>query len=458
MTKRTRSLPNILWIVLDSLRADHVGCYGYHRNTSPTIDQIAAGGVKYKRAVAQANCSLPSHASFLTGLYPHEHGVREHGDRLRSDVPTIASSLRRLGYVTCAVSGNGVVGERYGLSNGFDEVTLTHVSSSVVRQLWEKGWQALGLADRGGKYVTRRAITAMRECTEPWFLLVGYMETHAPYLPPWRFARRFQPSGVGAAGRPFFSARAMNIHRLACTATSEEWEHAVACYDGEVAYADALVGDLVTFLEDTMQLDQTLIIVCADHGDFLGERGLVYHQYGLGEALVGVPLIVRYPPLTKGGLVVDRVVELRDVSRTLVERLGAPSLAPTRYPWRDIFQPDESWSGLAFSEKKRLSSSRRDEFESNRWHRPFLHEDRDAWLVRTDRWEFIAYDDGSCALYDIERDPREEDDLAARECETVRTFSRVLDEFRGKRGARWPRGSAEDGTQGEVPRAAPGSP
>lgn len=279
---------DLLLITLDTVRADHLGCYGHDGAATPVIDGLAARGVRFSQALATAPTTLPSHCSIMTGLYTPHHGVRDNGYySLGSDVGTLAEALREQGYATAAFIAAYVLDERYGLDQGFE-----HYNDAVTASA--PGEARSGYNERPADAVTDDALawleTHLREDdSRPWFLWAHYFDAHWPYEPPGDFERRF-------ADRP---------------------------YDGEIAFVDSQIGRLVEFLESKRRLERTLIVVTSDHGDGLGEHGETTHSLFVYDSTMRVPWILSSPALFDRELVVaDRVASVVDVMPTVLDLLG----------------------------------------------------------------------------------------------------------------------------------------
>ena len=279
---------DLLLITLDTVRADHLGCYGHAGAATPVIDGLAATGLRFEQALATAPTTLPSHCSIMTGLYTPNHGVRDNGYySLGADVETLAETLRGAGYATAAFIAAYVLDGRYGLDQGFD-LYDDGVTESLV------GEARSGYNERPADAVTDGALAWLEthlaaDDPRPYFLWAHYFDAHWPYLPPPEFARRFP-------GRP---------------------------YDGEIAFIDSQIGRLVEFLRQRDRLVRTLIVVTSDHGDGLGEHGETTHSLFVYDSTMRVPWILSSPALFDRELVVaDRVTSVVDVMPTLVDLLG----------------------------------------------------------------------------------------------------------------------------------------
>ena len=281
--------PAIILIALDTLRADHLGAYGYERPTSPELDAFAAGATLYTRCQATAPWTLPSHASMFTGLYSFEHGARTFPRDLvpsarefNNTIPlpeehrTIAEVLRDCGYATASVTANeGFLTEKYGLSQGFDH--------------WDnKSARAWGINNRVFKWLRTRPKD------KPFFLFLNYMDTHRPY------------NNKRRPDIPYHAKPEIN-KLVPLILSQEEYDrdqvqvlHDV--YDTAIANLDEHIGALFEQLRKLGLFDDALIIVTSDHGEFLGEHELVDHAKDVYQGATHVPLIVKAPGQTEGRL------------------------------------------------------------------------------------------------------------------------------------------------------------
>jgi arylsulfatase A-like enzyme/Flp pilus assembly protein TadD len=269
--------PSILLISLDTTRADHLGAYAAGVTTTPALDGLAARGVVFERAYTPVPVTLPAHASLMTGLAPAGHGVHDNGlHRLPDDIPTTAEILAADGYATSAVIGSAVLDRQYGLDRGF--------------QSYDDRVGALGgmaIPERTAAQVTEAALQAADGLAGPFFLFVHYFDPHATYAPPADFAKSFR-------GR---------------------------LYDGEIAYVDQQIGRLLSGLQQRRLLDNTIVVVVADHGESLGEHGEPTHGVFLYDSTVRVPMIFAGPGLPTGRRV-EAPASLMDVLPTLSALTG----------------------------------------------------------------------------------------------------------------------------------------
>ena len=280
---------NVLLVTIDTLRRDRVGAFGDRRGLTPTLDRLAAGGIRYTHAFSHVPMTLPAHTSILTGLTPRHHGVRNNTTfRLDERVPTLATALKGAGYRTGAFVGAFVLDGRFGLSRGFDEYNdrLGHPDRPTFHIAERRASEVVAAA--GSWILAEGADTRSTSAStrRPWFAWVHLFDPHAPYD---------APAGARADLAP---------------------------YDAEVAYTDAMLGQFLDRLRAAGALDRTLVVVTADHGESLGEHGETTHGLFAYNATLAVPLIVNGPGLAPGE--VDEPVAHADLMPTILDLLGSP--------------------------------------------------------------------------------------------------------------------------------------
>jgi arylsulfatase A-like enzyme/Flp pilus assembly protein TadD len=276
---------NLILLTLDTVRADHVGCYGFRQIQTPNLDGLAAEGVRFGNAYTPVPITLPAHSVMLTGSYPMRTGMHDFsGNRLNPAQPTLATVLRDRGYATGAVMGSAVLDSRFGLNRGFD-FYYDHFDFS---RLDERNLDAM--KRRGDEVVDKALVWLERNRRKPFFLWVHLYDAHYPYSPPPPFLQRYR-------SRP---------------------------YDGEIAFVDAQIGRLITYLKSKGLVDRTLIVVAGDHGEGLGEHGEKSHGFFIYDSTVHVPLIFKLPAgVARHRPVVEEPVSLVDLLPTILEILGA---------------------------------------------------------------------------------------------------------------------------------------
>jgi arylsulfatase A-like enzyme len=278
---------NVVIISIDTCRADHLGCYGYSRRTSPNIDALGAEGIIFNHAVTSIPITLPAHASMLTGTDPIYHKVRDNNYRLGSSSITLAETLREKGFKTGAIIGSFVLDSQFGLEQGFD-------TYADIINLTDKQFPLHN--ERDAAEVTRLGSKWLEEHRgDKFFLFLHYFDPHAPYKPHKEFVFSSFPFFVLAKDR----------------------------YDGEIAYTDHFIGQVIDELKGLDLYDSTLIIVTGDHGESLGEHGEQTHSYFIYHGTLHVPMIMRIPG-DPGGVIINDTVGLIDIVPTVCGILGVP--------------------------------------------------------------------------------------------------------------------------------------
>ena len=302
---------NVLVVTLDTTRADHLGSYGHSGDTSPRLDALAAGAVRFERAHSTSGLTPMAHASIFTGLFPHRHGLRVFygptGNFLKPDPPTLAGWLGRHGYDTAAFVSAYTASQRYGLDRGF-ETFDTGMDDALERmdltrqQRHEHSWHdgPWTNTQRRGDATTDAALEWLDRAREPFLLWVHYFDPHDPSLvPPPEFLDRY---GIRPGGEP---------------------QDRIAIYDPEIRYMDSQIGRLLDRLRDSDRFDSTLVVVLADHGQGLLQHGWMRHRL-LYQEEIRIPLIIRVPdriPEPGRGTVVDSLVRNVDVFPTVLDYL-----------------------------------------------------------------------------------------------------------------------------------------
>jgi len=345
--------PNVLWIVMDTVRADHLALYGYGRDTSPSLDALASEGTAFEHAVSQAPWTIPSHFQMITSRF--EAGKSK---ILEPDFVTAAEIMKANGYDTGAVLANLSLGRRSGFDQGFDTVmdgpafiffqafndklpVLKWLSRSgllppdaVVRWFHGHTFQE-GVASRAAD-ITDRALGWMQSRDgRPFFMFINYMDAHDSYDPPEPYRSRFADGVNPLLGFVRYDPEADEaidsntfVRDMLPDMDDEDWRNLIDLYDGELAYLDANLGRIFDSLEKAGIDDDTIIVVTADHGELFGEHGLAYHFKALTEEETHVPLIIRFPPGIPKGQRIATTVEVNDVLPTILELTGVSTDAP----------------------------------------------------------------------------------------------------------------------------------
>ncbi len=303
--KNTRG---VILISLDTLRADHLGCYGYNRPTSPAIDSLASEGVIFREAISSSSWTLPAHVSLLTSTDAARHGVRAVDNQIPPAFITLPEILSQNGFSCAAITGGGFLSPIYGFARGFDfyneaEGSLDYENSAELVARAAKKW----LEDNKEK---------------DFFLFLHTYQIHSPYAPPPAYRRVFLSPEA-----PF---EVLNIEQylggkpgIFQPLSERERENARALYDAEIKYTDeALVDELIPWLKEEGLYDQLMIIITSDHGEEFYEHGAWGHGPHLYQESIRIPLIIKFPQGQWSKKEINHIVRLTDVAPTILEALG----------------------------------------------------------------------------------------------------------------------------------------
>ena len=479
---------DIILLVLDTQRADHLSCYGYGHSTSKALDALAAEATRFAAATAPAQWTVPTHASLFTGLYPSQHTMHQMNAVLPRELPTLAQRLSAAGYFTAGFSQNPLIGlVKNELDRGFQRFESFHLLSNIllttrlnrpdaplsiakraqrgVRWLlaeslgyshetplqrlapllapvWQRLLQAQGRSKIAGTAalldVAARLLITREGCApdQPIFVFMNLMGTHVPYDPDRRLLRRFLPDThknrqVSDLLR-WANQLQIDVHNwLDRPLPAQEQALLNAIYDAEVATQDAHVGAFLGKLRDADRYDDTFLAVVADHGDHLGDKDRVNHAFGVYQALVNVPLIIRDPAQgLPHGQVRQDPVSTRHLFHTLLTAAGAAS-------------PQEMALGLATNDPlnggDRSTSAVFSEGFPLQWAIGRLQDEKarlaetqgytqTVRAVRDGRHKLIS-GAGRPELYDLVRDGLENEDLQAQLPQRLRDLEKELEGF-----------------------------
>ena len=415
--------PNILWIVMDTVRADHLSCYGYYRNTTPNIDKIASEGTLYENAISTAPWTTPSHASMLTGMFPSKHGVDAEWARLEGDFQTIAEVLRLNSYKTFGYSNNQYFSPKQNLSQGFSTfVTTPHglleAGSELADYLKVSDFKRkiynhllMNEGDEGTKRtnkVVKRWIADAHQARTPFFLFINYMEPHHPYHPPRDYVMPYsKEEGVSYKEAMSVSSNGWDYMAGKLEITDEDFDIILARYDGEYSYLDFKMGQLFDYLRELNIMDNTVLIITSDHGENFGEHHLMSHTLCVYDTLIHVPLIIRYPKSFEAGLRVNEQVQLTDIFPTILDIVGINWDGEEELQGYSLLRDREkrplkfAIAEFAFSFNPcQIMLNRNSKFDISSYVRRLK-------TVRTDEYKYIWASDGQDELYNIRLDPAE---------------------------------------------------
>lgn len=407
--------PNILLVVMDTARADHLSCYGYPRQTTPALDALAGEGTLFENACTPAGWTLPAHASLFTSLYPSAHGLNRVGDRLAEGVPTVAERLARLGYRTVGITNNAFIGKLSGLCRGFETfieptAPLSGVRPAIVRKAGRRLHRLL-FGQRWDIGASRTAALALRQMAaggkrdrRPFFMFLNFMEPHQTYGAPASYRLMFVDGDRERAEA--IPQDVAGFLTRAFTLSEEELALLRGLYDGQLRYLDLHLGEMLARMRRLGLLDETVVVITSDHGENLGEHGLMGHLFSLHETILRVPLIVRHPAAFAAGARSQQPINLVDVAPTLLELAGAA--------------PDPTLQGRSFAQEPEVPGRAsiaeyiNPQLDLLRRRFPAFDcsvYDRELRAIRQGRFKLIWSSRGDHALHDLSRDPGERENL-----------------------------------------------
>lgn len=467
-----QKFPNIILIVMDTVRADHLSCYGYRRKTTPNIDKIAEQGVVFENAFSSATWSPPSHASIFTGKYPSYHKTLGRNVYLARDNTTLASILETHGYSTIGITNCSLVGLGTGFERGFQTFVEPrayaralpkelHKKASTLSMLLElfihdpkKLVKTLVFGPDQHNTLTNEIIKGIvktkQASKKPFFLFVNYFNCHAPYDPPRPFKERFC-SGfteprlfimefaleriLGKSGERILD-RDLDIMKLKYIAgpsearfsymaselqiSEKEWEVIQSWYDGEIAYLDHCIHELINFVYNEGLDDSTVLIITADHGENFGQHGLAGHHFGLYDSVLHVPLIMSCPSLIPKKKRLTEIVSTIDILPTVMslcnlsvkDEIQGENLDPFEerkihdFVCAECGESVTRWA-LSFGLRgSRVRSERPDSISPK-----VRSMDIGSKCIRNGEFKYILSADAKEELYDMVNDPTEENNI-----------------------------------------------
>ncbi len=412
--------PSIIFVLVDTLRPDYLGAYGFAGDVSPGLDAFAREAVLFERAFAQAPWTKPSIASLFTSLHPETHRVLTHRgrygdaagvapttDALADEATTLAESLHAAGYATAAFVANPWLLAEHGFGQGFEVYRGPDAMPIPAHRL-------LRLA---------REWLATRDAKHPFFLYLHFMDVHGPYRAPKADYEAVRQSPTLGPSRPMSEAERARLRTYLLRAPWAQSDQAVDVREWRARYAagvrvlDRQLGRFLEELEKSGALDRSIVVVTSDHGEELADRGGWDHGHGLDDHQLHVPLLVRLPGGALGGRRVSDVVSLVDVMPTLLAWAGVP--VPASAQGRDL---TPVMRGDATEERPTFAGG-------VKWN-PELRS------VRTAEWKLIEDGrSGTARLFDLARDPEERTDVAATRPDVATELASKLAEHRRKLAA-----------------------
>jgi len=428
---------NIVLITIDTLREDYLGCYGNKEIKTPEIDRLAKEGTRFSSVVCQAPLTGPSHASILTALYPHTHGVRINGYPLRDSALTIAEILKINKYNTAAFASVNFLGDDVSnLGQGFD-----------VFEWPEQIEQPAGIA-------TQKAMSWLSEHgKDKFFIWLHYYDPHSDYNPPYPYNVMYDPSYSGQANGSTQFLDKLNSGEIKLN--KRDLQHIEALYKGEVSYVDKAIGTLMDYLKDIGAYKNTIIVVTADHGEAFGEHEHYFgHSLQLYDPSIMVPLIFTNKKTLPLNRTIDTQVESIDIIPTLLEIIGLE--APKEMEGKSLMSLIDKrkkktlYLEKAFSETQNMRWGGlilKDNLEqAEEIHKKVKSGEEISRCIRTPKWKFILSRKSSSRadeLYDMKDDPKENINLIYEDMGTAEHLKKDMEN--------WMKGEAKSAREESAP-------
>ena len=455
-------MTNIALIVMDTARYDSI--LDTQAKLS-TLKKLQKRGTAYTSAFASAPWTLPSHGGLFSGQYSSRHGASAAAKQFPETVPTVAESFANASYETVAISNNTWISDEFGFARGFDTFLKNwqYIQSDVdlgkiARQ--EEGFDKIrGIArqlldgnpivnaanavygqfvrkqaeDDGAKGTNRQVADWLneRDDSNPFFLFINYLEPHLEYRPPKEYTEKFLPEDVSYAEAMDVNQDAWAYIARDIEMNNRDFEILEGLYYAEIAYLDERIGDLCQLLEEANEWEDTVFVITGDHGENIGDHGLMDHQYSLHDTLIHVPLVIHGGAFT-GGETVDDLVQLTDLAPTLLDAAGIENdefevhsqgrsfhpdteTEPREYVFAEYLAPQPSMDAL----EKRVGDLPEKVYEY----------DRSLRAIRSEDWKMIRGSDRSIELYHIAEDSDELKNLASDRPEKVSELESELDSW-----------------------------
>jgi len=401
--------PNIVFITMDTVRADHLSAYAYARPTTPNLDRFARNGVLFENAIAPTSWTLASHASMFTGLLPQQHGA-DWVVPLSSSPWTLAEILRSRGYDTAGFVGNPLYLQKgWGIAQGFEtyndnsfslrhNLAQTFLGNVFVQPLYQSLWSYDPFDRRNAQQLNASVFRWYRHRPQhPFFLFINYFDTHLPYITSRPYSDHFGKASMALERQLVVSQK---LGEQPAPFSAAEKKSLIADYDNCLAYLDNQVGDLLNFLRRSPEWQNTVVIITSDHGEEFGRHDSYSHGYNLYRGALRVPLIIAGPGVPQG-VRISHLVATRQLFSTVLDMAGGGKTPFSRTSLARFWNPDfkpTPFDNSVVSELVPLNDP----------------DEQDIMISLTiPQWQYIEHRSGRQELYNWTLDPEEQDNLAA---------------------------------------------
>ncbi len=399
--------PSVILISLDTVRADHLSCFGYHRATTPGIDRIAEEGVTFTRAFTQIAHTLPAHLSLFMSRYPREHKVLFNDWKPLEKFPVLAESLKTRGIKTGAIVSAAVLEAEFGLGPGFDyyDDECDSFIGNMIRDRKIYRRTADKVVDRAIKWLKKQ------DSSKPFFLFLHFFDAHTNYdLTPKEYSRMFKTDP--------------QLTRIMETRNQDErLARKINHYDGSIRFVDDELSRFWSFLNESGVYDKALIIIISDHGECLGQHNWYHHGLYVYEELMHIPVIMRFPEGEHAGKKIDALVSLVDIAPTILDFYNVRQMADSR---------GKSLLPLVRGETDNIYQYI---FLERRWYPEKNEENKKNWApgekfgVRSEKWKYIWASEEADELFDLEKDPHELTSIASEHPDIMEIMKKELDNY-----------------------------
>ncbi len=372
--------PNIIIILIDALRKDHLGCYGYFRDTSPNIDAFARDAIKFEETICTCSWTSPSIASLFTSLYVSSHGLMTHSQK-SSDIldlrfETLAEALKREGYVTSAFVANRWIREEFNYHQGFD--VFEQVGGDIPRP--------------SGALVREKAMKWLQgKPKRPFFLYIHFMDVHGPYIPPYPYNTLFKSEKM----RELTPQEYMKLRYLKVEGQMD-LNFYINQYDGEIRYCDYHIGKIIQYLKSEDLFEKSIIIITSDHGEAFFEHGACDHGFTLYNEEIKVPLLMRLPESMDSEININIKPQLIDIGVTILDIIG------TEFPY------EVDGLSLVSHGKKRMKEQVRKTIYSEEYMKGFP---KVAMIEEDMKYIYHIPQEKIVEIYNLSKDEGEEENL-----------------------------------------------
>ncbi len=408
---------NVILILIDALRPDHLGCYGYKRDTSPNIDSLAKEGVIFTQAISQASYTPPSLSSMLTSTYPNTHRVYTFGVPLDKKIKTLPEILKTKGYYLGLISAR----------SSLDKFNFPELEKEF-HAVYTASHKHIIKADE----VTKNAIEFLKlNRKKKFFLWLYYLDPHAPYRPPAPYDKLYANDKfikennehipiADESREEGLSDEYKVIPRITAVKGITDINYYISQYDGEISFMDNQIGAVLTELKRLDLYDNTLIVITSDHGESMGERNFYFvHGVNLYDELLKVPLIISGRNVIPRGKIINSQVRLIDIMPTILDIVNIQS--------NNIMQGISLLPLIREKDVPKLDSF-------SEGYEGYSEDRKHLTGIRTDKWKFIEVHNVvtntyTYELYDLENDPRELNNLAEEKPKEVSLFKEKLRDY-----------------------------